>query len=80
MQVIVRDVNNVSRVVSGLGTGPGGSSSCYAAPVWTNSGLNGVEVVVVCGTDNSSLCSLLVDVRTSCSAGMILPEDLCWFL
>jgi len=69
VQVIVRDGSNSSRVASSVGTGSG-TSSCYVGPSWTDTGLQSVEVAVVCGGNSSAVCPMLVDFRTSCSAGM----------
>ena len=66
VQVIVRDASNSSRVAQGLGTGSG-NSSCYVGPSWTDTGMQAVEVAVVCGGNAS--CAVLLDFRTTCSAG-----------
>ena len=63
MQITVRDSSNSSRVASAVGAA---NSSCYVAPSWTDTGLQAVDIVVGCG---GSLCPVLLDFRTSCSAG-----------
>ena len=69
VQVVVRDSSNNSRIAQVLGTNPGSSTMCLVSPGWSDTGMQAIEVAVMCGSDNTSVCPVLVDFRTSCSAG-----------